>query len=74
MRRQVAINEIGQRIGEGHPQARYSDGEVLMVLTLRDDGMSYSQIGRKVDMPKSTVASICQGRRRCQRPAGFKEV
>ena len=43
--------------------------------TLRDDdGKSYGEIARLVEMPKSTVRDICTGRRRCQYPADFKTV
>ena len=64
----------GIRIGEDHQNARYSNAEVEMVLTLRDEGMSYGQIKAKLDMPKSTVASICNARRRCQIAAAFKKI
>ncbi len=71
---QVALNENHQRIGEGHPQARYSNAEVALVFRLREQGLPYSQIGHRLDMPKSTVASILQGRRRCQTPAYFRTI
>ncbi len=70
----VAVNERGQRIGETHPQARYSNGEVAGVLALRDQGLSYSQIATACQMPKSTVAHICRGNRRCQTPARYSMV
>ena len=70
----VAVNERGQRIGETHPQARYSNGEVAGVLALRDQGLSYSQIATACQMPKSTVAHICRGDRRCQTPARYSMV
>lgn len=70
----VAVNERGLRIGEDHQNARYTNGEIEMVLTLRDDGKSYGEIARLVEMPKSTVRDICTGRRRCQYPADFKTV
>lgn len=72
---QVALNEIHQRIGETHPQARYSNAEVALVFKLREeDGLTYTQLARQLDMPKSTVASILQGRRRCQVPARYITV
>ena len=66
MQKTVAVNERGLRIGEDHQNAKYTDGEVDMVLTLRDDGLSYGEIARKMDMPKSTVRDVCKGNRRCQ--------
>lgn len=74
MQKTVAVNEAGLRIGEDHPNARYTNGEIEMVLTLRDDDKSYGEIARPVQMPKSTVRDICTGRRRCQYAANFKTV
>lgn len=70
----VAVNDRGQRIGETHPQAKYSNGEVGAVLALRDEGLSYSRIARACEMPKSTVAHICRGDRRCQTPDRYTTV
>lgn len=70
----VALNERGQRIGETHPQAKYSNGEVSLLLSLRDQGLTYSQIAQACGIPKSTVAHICRGARRCQTPARYSMV
>ncbi|WP_398307380.1 helix-turn-helix domain-containing protein [Zoogloea sp.] len=70
----VAVNEKGQRIGETHPQAKYSNGEVSLLLSLRDQGLTYSQIAQACGIPKSTVAHICRGARRCQTPARYSMV
>jgi hypothetical protein len=74
MQKTVAVNERGRRIGEDHPNARYTDGEVGMVLELRDEGKSYGVIARLVEMPKSTVRDICKGNRRCQCATNWKTV
>ncbi len=74
MQKTVAVNERGLRIGEDHQNARYTNAEIEMVLTLRDEDKSYGEIARLVEMPKSTVRDICTGRRRCQYPADFKAV
>lgn len=71
---QIALNDRGQRIGEGRRNAKCTDAEVALVLQLRDEGMSYGQIAETCETPKSTIASICQGRRRCQTPARFKDA
>lgn len=71
MARLVALNDRGQRIGDTHPQAKYSNGEVAAVLALRDQGMSHQQIAKACEMPKSTVAHICRGDRRCQTPERY---
>ncbi|MHB1430172.1 MAG: hypothetical protein ACYC5U_11700 [Rhodocyclaceae bacterium] len=72
--REVAVNERGLRIGEDHPNAKYTNGEIEMVLSLRDEGKSYGEICRLVEMPKSTVRNIIKGQRRCQYPAAWKRV
>lgn len=72
--RRVAVNEKGIRIGEDHHNARYSDTEIQHVFEMRDEGKSYGFIATVMDMPKSTVASICNGTRRCQCAAHYKTV
>ncbi|WP_079434429.1 helix-turn-helix domain-containing protein [Zoogloea sp. LCSB751] len=72
--RTVEVNDQGHRIGETHPQAKYSNGEVAAVLVLRDQGMTYQQIAKACEMPKSTVAHICRGDRRCQTTARYSTV
>ena len=74
MAKLVALNDWGRRFDETHPQARYSNGEVSGVLARRDQGLSYSQIATACQMPKSTVAHICRGDRRCQTPARYSMV
>lgn len=74
MQKTVAVNERGLRIGEDHQNARYTNGEIEMVLTLRDAGKSYDEIVGLMEMPKRTVRDICTGRRRGQHPADFKTV
>lgn len=72
--RSVPVNERGLRIGEGHSNARYTDGEVEMVQRLRDEGYGYKRISRTLEMPKRTVRDICQGKRRCQTPDRWKTI
>lgn len=72
--RLVAVNELGARIGEDHPNAKYPNGLIDLVLALRDEGWGYKLICRVAQMPKRTVRDICNGRRRCQRPDRLKRV
>jgi len=74
MLKNVAVNSAGLRIGEDHPNARYTNVEVDRVLELRDGGMSYGEIARQMRMPKSTVRDLCKGRRRGQYAAVYKVV
>ncbi|TAN29576.1 MAG: hypothetical protein EPN31_06210 [Castellaniella sp.] len=73
MSKLVALNEHGLPIGEDHPKARYTNHEVDLVLALRDQGASYGEIARKMDMPKATVQAICNGRARCQTPYQYSK-
>ena len=70
----VAVNERGLRVGDSHQNAKYSNAEVDLVLQLRDDGFSYGKIVKMMEMPKSTVASIIKGCRRCQFADKYKIV
>jgi hypothetical protein len=72
--RTVCVNEHGRRIGEDHPNARYTDGEIAMVHSLHETGHGYRTISRMVEMPRSTVRDICVGRRRNQSIAGWRTV
>lgn len=80
-KRVVYLNERGNRIGESNPNAVLTDHEVELMLQLRDetneDGTpkySYAWLAEKFDVPRPTVQSICNGRRRNQVPARVKEV
>ena len=69
--RDIRVNEGGRRIGQSHHRAKLTDGDVDLVLALREQGLSYSQIARKLDhvpggVAKSTVRDICNGRTRAQ--------
>ena len=74
MRRTVAVNERGHRIGESHHNARYSDHEIELVWRMRAQGLSYGKLAALLEMPKSTVASILRGYRRCQFAVRHKTV
>jgi ribosome-binding protein aMBF1 (putative translation factor) len=66
-RRYAAINDIGCRIGEGHPRSTISDAEVDRIRELREDrGLSYGQIALMVERPVCTIAKICRYERRAQ--------
>lgn len=72
MQKTVAVNERGYRVGEDHPNARYTNAEVEMVLELRDEGLGYKRIAKILEMPRATVRDICQGKRRCQTPTAWR--
>lgn len=58
-----------KRYGENHPAATLTDREVETVRKLRDEGKTYEAIAAIMECSKSTVAGICQARRRNPRTA-----
>ena len=41
------LNDEGRRVGESHPKASLSDHEVELMLTLREEGMTYAWLVEK---------------------------
>jgi hypothetical protein len=68
------VNEKGCRIGETHPAAKFTDGEVMMVFNLKALGWGYRRISRKLEMSKSQVRKILKGQARCQTVREFKQI
>jgi hypothetical protein len=66
MQKTIALNENGRRVGESHPRAKLLDHEVGLALDLLEDGLSYAEVARKLDVSKSCIAHIATGRRRSQ--------
>lgn len=69
-----AFSESGARIGQSHPNARYTDREVDLMLELKEQGYGSRRIARMMDVPRQTVASILSGRRRCVTVAFWRKV
>ena len=74
MKRVVAVNERGLRIGEDHRLAKLTNDEVDRLLELRDEGWSYRQLANAFEISKSCARNICKGYRRCQCAAKYKTV
>jgi ribosome-binding protein aMBF1 (putative translation factor) len=74
MKRTIAINEKGRRIGESHWRATMTDAEIELLLALREQGWSYRQLAEKFEISKSAVRWYCIGGRRCQLAVRFKVV
>lgn len=51
----VAVSLNGIRVGEDSPHAKYTDNEIDSVFRLLDEGYSFADVARMMDMPKSTV-------------------
>ena len=71
---QVAVNEIGRRIGHDHHNAKLTNGEVEMILGLREEGWTYLAIAKKFEVSKSQVRNIVLGRKRSQFAVAFRVV
>lgn len=75
LRRLVAVNEFGRRIGETHHNAIISD---LVVDEIRcrheDHGRGYLEISMEFDIALTTVRKICTYERRAQTPDHWKRL
>lgn len=75
MKRLVGVNGLGLRVGEDHVNARLTNSEVDLLLTLREEhGMSYRELAEKFDISKSGARKICKGQTRCQSATRYKAV
>lgn len=70
----VGVNDRGLRVGDSHHNARLTDGEVDLLLALRDEGWSYQALADKFEISKSGARWICRGRNRCQVATKYKTV
>jgi len=73
----IAINEIGRRVGQSHPQAKLTDRDVELMLTLRALNAAvwtYDALAEKFEVSKSQARNICLGRKRSQLPTDWKVV
>ena len=74
MGKALAVNDVGLRIGEDHPNAKLTDAEVERIRQLREGGMRYAVLAEKFEVSRWTIGRICRYERRAQSPAGFRKV
>jgi predicted DNA-binding protein (UPF0251 family) len=74
MKRVVAVNDRGLRVGEDHPQAKLTDHEIEIIRRLHLDGWGYGAIAVKFEVSKSQVRNIVKGRKRGQTATGHRRV
>lgn len=74
MKKLIAVNERGLRIGEDSGQAKLTNAEVQRLLELRDEGLSYRKLSTIFEISKSHARYICKGRWRCQVAVRWKTV
>lgn len=68
----IGVNEHGLRVGQWHPNAVLTDGDVDRMLELREGGWTYERLARTFEVSKSTVAMIARGDRRAQRAVRWR--
>ena len=66
----VGINGIS--LGQYQHRAIYTDAEIEEVFALADQGMSVTEIARKMEMPRSTVWAVVHGYLRGKTPSGWR--
>jgi hypothetical protein len=71
---QVAINELGRRIGQDHHRAKLTNGEVEMLIQMHEEGIGYRRLAIMFDVSPSAVRYIVKGRIRAQYPTEFRVV
>jgi hypothetical protein len=69
----VGINDKGRRVGQFHPQAKFSDHEIELVRALIESGMTHKEIKDKMDCSLDLIKKISCGDRR-QRPTKWKRA
>lgn len=71
----VGVDARGNRVGEDHRLAVLTNAEVEVVRQLHEtDGLTYEVLAEKFGVSKSTIAGICQYRRRAQLPVAWRVV
>lgn len=72
MKKTVAINERGLRVGEDHQNAKLTNEEVDMIRELHCEGLSYKTLAEKFEVSKSLIAAICRFERRAETATNWK--
>ena len=73
--RYVATNDRGLRVGEYHPNCKYTDQVVDQLREMHEDlGMTYKKISEVTGIPRHTVLRICSYQRRAQTYEKWKRV
>lgn len=53
-------NGFLRRIGESHPRAKFTDGEIELMRQLHDDGLTLRAIAEKFECSFSYVGEVCR--------------
>ena len=74
MKKIVAVNESGLRIGEDHQNAKLTNSDVDLIRSMHEDGISYKAIAEKFEVSKWAIGRICRYERRAQFAVKFKRL
>lgn len=72
--RLIGVTAAGRRVGDYHPNAKLSDGDVQLLLEMHSEGWGYRRLAKKFELSPSGVRYICEGRNRGQRVERWKRV
>lgn len=70
----VAVDEDGNRCGETHHNAKFTDHEIDLIRELREGGMMVKEIAAKFECACSTISEICTYQRRVSSVSRWKAV
>jgi len=70
----VLVNSCGHVIGQDHHRSRLSDGEVDLIIALRNAGCHWQDIADKFDISKGQAHDYFTGRRRGHTATGQKQL
>lgn len=71
----IAINERGNRVGDSHHNAKLTNHEIDLLLSMHESGdFGYRKLAKMFELNKSTVRYYVKGRYRSQTPAKYKLV
>lgn len=67
VRRVIALNDLGYRIGEDHHNAKLSDAQVEAMRDRHEnDGIGYRRLAKEFGVDRGVARDICTYRRRNQ--------
>jgi hypothetical protein len=70
----VAVNERGLRIGEDHPMAKLSNVEVECIRALNEQGVRYPVLAQQFEVSVWTIGRICRYERRAVSVVAWRRV
>lgn len=69
-----SLGDSGRPVGESSVKAKYLDADVEHARQLREEGYSWTDISRMLEIPVRTVRGFVDGSRRSQSVSGWKRL